>query len=952
MRPVRSRKTDVPCPRRGTPGQGRGPSRWAFAAWVGVVLTLSMLVVGSRPASAFSTTIETMYSELEWPTAFAFAPDGRLFFAERYSGSIRIIENGTLLPDPFFTFSGLATFHDEGLLGLALDPSFPAAPWVYAYYSFNDTDAGEVYNRIVRVQADGNLGGPMEVVLDRIPNGVWHIGGPIQFGPDGTLFALIGDTYAPEKAQDLTTVSGKVLRMNPDGTVPDDNPFVDNASVNPYIYAYGIRNAFGIAFHPATGSAIITENGPECNDEVDLLIPGRNYGWGPSWSCVNPPPDPLNTNRDGPDPVLPMTWYTPNIAPTNAIVYNGSSFAPWQGDFFFGTWNTRNIHRLDLAPPTYDTVLDDEIVATLPDDVLGGVLDVEIGPDGAIWFSSMREVYRLVDISQPPVARFTASPSTPLVGADVTFDGSASFDPDGSILNYTWDFGDGSSGSGVVVTHAYGTHGVFVVTLAVTDSDGMMAIDTQSVRVLGMPTASFTYAPPSPLRGTPVTFDASGSTGPNGNLTEYRWEWGDGSDPVASASAVEEHTFATFGGFVVNLTVTDAYGLSHATSSRVSVFAAPFASFAYSPPSPVVGESVVFDASASTDPDGEIVSYEWSFGDGATGDGPIVAHSYAERGTYVVVLTVADAMDFTSAKATTLTVQDPNVDPVATFAVSSPRVNPLEPITFNGSASTDSDGSIVTYSWDFGDFETDRGPVVSHSYAAPGTYTVRLTVTDDRGGTHVVQTTVLVNAPPIAAFSMSTDLAYPGVSVRFDASASSDPDDDPLAYSWEFGDGATAQGILVGHTYGGDRRTFTVRLTVADDLGAQGARERTVGIGNRPPQIASTSPQPASLANVAESTTFMVSAFDPDGDPLTYTWSVDGVPAGVSSRQFDFAGREVGTFLVKVVVSDGSATVDFEWTVEVRAPPAEPPWVVASTVVGVAALIVSFLAWRLRRRSR
>src|SRR6058998_2197169 len=158
-------------------GQIRLRSPRALAATLVLFFLLSVMVVESRPAAANSGTLEAAYTGLSWPTALAFAEDGRIFVAERYSGQILIIENGTILPDPFYTFANLATYHDQGLLGLALDPSFPSAPWVYAYYSYDDVANGTTSNRIVRIQATGNSGGSMEVLLDGIPSGVWHIGG-------------------------------------------------------------------------------------------------------------------------------------------------------------------------------------------------------------------------------------------------------------------------------------------------------------------------------------------------------------------------------------------------------------------------------------------------------------------------------------------------------------------------------------------------------------------------------------------------------------------------------------------------------------------------------------------------------------------------------------------------------------------------------------------------------
>jgi len=261
------------------------------------------LLLQPTPAEARGQ-LQTYMTGLNWPIALAFSPDGRILYAERNTGSIRVIDGGMLLATPFYTLAGTATAGERGLLGLALDPGFPTSPWVYAYQTYNDVVNGTVYNRIVRIQASGNVGLTHTVILRMPPlsGATNHNGGVIAFGPDGMLYAVVGENANIALAQDLTSPMGKVLRMNPDGTAPADNPFYGSPTANNLIYTYGHRNMFGLAFHPATGRAYVTENGPGCNDEVNLLESGRNFGWGPTQTCATPPPPPNNTNRDGPAP--------------------------------------------------------------------------------------------------------------------------------------------------------------------------------------------------------------------------------------------------------------------------------------------------------------------------------------------------------------------------------------------------------------------------------------------------------------------------------------------------------------------------------------------------------------------------------------------------------------------------------------------------------------------------
>jgi glucose/arabinose dehydrogenase/chitodextrinase len=755
-------------------------------------------------------------SNLNWPIALAFAPDGRIFFVERLTGKIRIIENGTLLPTPFYTLTNTSTLGEQGLLGLALDPDFSTNPWVYAYHTFNDTVNGTTYNRIVRIHATGNLGDTLQVVLDRIPAAGIHNGGVIEFAPDKTLFAVVGENGDPALSQDLLSLNGKVLRMNRDGSVPADNPFVGNPNANGYIYTYGHRNMFGIAWHPVTGRIFLSENGPQCNDELNILEKGRNYGWGPNWFCGNPPT--INdTNRDGPNPVLPIDWWTPTNAPTNLVVWGGSTFVRWYGDVFLGEFNTKSVRRIDLAPPNYDVVTGEQIVATVNNAVIG----VEEGPDGALWFTTTDTIYRLVDTSVPPIASFTSTPAKPVVGQAVTFNGSSSQDPDfpnSTITSYAWDFGDGSLGSGVNVSHAYASFGTYTVTLTVTDSDKLKNTTTASILVYALPYADFTFGPAKPLEGGVVTFDASSSTDPDGTITAYHWDWGDGTASETDSSAVTDHLFSVWGVYSVTLTVTDVDGFTSSRRYSIYVYALPRASFNVSPPTPVSGESVLFNGSASNDPDGAIVSYSWTFGDGGAASGPVANHVFATYGDFHVTLDVTDTDGFSSSLTRLLAVGKPNAQPSAAFTASATVVNPGESVAFDASPSFDPDGMIVSYAWDFGDGSTGTGVHASHAYALPGRYIVALNVTDNNGTFDIATTSLRVNEPPvIVSTKPAPDVTIvAGQSVTLVVNAT-DPDGELLAYTWNVngryvGGGPTF--VFTDPTVG----TYSINATVSDGL--------------------------------------------------------------------------------------------------------------------------------------
>jgi glucose/arabinose dehydrogenase len=355
--------------------------------------------------------LETVQAGLNWPIALGFASDGRIFFAERNTGSVRIIQGGAVLPTPFYTLPNTATAGERGLLGLALDPAFPAAPYVYAYQTYNDMTNGTIYNRIVRIVANGNVGLSYSVILRMPPlsGATNHNGGVIAFGPDGKLWAVVGENADIARAQDPLSLLGKVLRMNTDGSAPSDNPFFGNSAWESRVYSYGHRNMFGLDWHPLTKVAYVTENGPNCNDEVNRLSPGGNFGWGPSQTCATPPSPPTNTNRDGPSPILPVAYWTPTIAPTNAAFFTGSLLPQSQDDLIFGAFNDQRLRDLRFSSDGA-SVLNDTTLVIAP----SGILDVEMGRDGFLWLTTSSTIYRLVDATV-----LSASPLVAITGGGV-----------------------------------------------------------------------------------------------------------------------------------------------------------------------------------------------------------------------------------------------------------------------------------------------------------------------------------------------------------------------------------------------------------------------------------------------------------------------------------------------------------------------------------------------------
>ena len=262
----------------------------------------------------------------------------------------------------------------------------------------------------------------------------------------------------------------------------------------------------------------------------------------------------------------------------------------------------------------------------------------------------------------------------------------------------------------------------------------------------------------------------------------------------------------------------------------------------------LAGESplpVAFDATSST---GNIISYEWLFGDGATGIGNTIIYTFASAGSYTVTLRVTDDLGATDQETLEITVTNPTITNTPPFAVisSSSSVGdaPLQ-VQFDGSGSTDSDGSILSYEWDMGDGGTATGPQVTYTYTTAGTFNATLSVIDDGGLTDSISTPVLVNEPqggdnmpPNAVISSSTNQGFVPLAVSFDAAASSDPDGTINNYSWNFGDGATASGILVNHVFT-QAAVYTITLDVTDNMGASSQASYNITVESGTPEPSS-----------------------------------------------------------------------------------------------------------------
>ena len=347
-------------------------------------LSLTMFFEKSY-AEEFNYDIEIVAENLNIPWAIDFAPDGRIFFTERSGGetagttregAIRIIENGNLLDEPALILT--VERREGGVLGLALDPNFDENQYVYVYYTkkfapFPKDFLSEKFNRLSRfIEIDNKLENE-KILIDKIPGSHTHDGGRISFGPDGKLYATTGDIKIPELSQDLNSLAGKILRINSDGTIPEDNPFENSP-----IFSYGHRNPQGLDWEKSTGKLVSTEHGPsgeygwQGRDEINVIESGKNYGW-------------PNISGDMSDDkyVSPLyqTGQEMTLAPSGASFYNSDKYPEWQGKLFVATLAGKHLRILDLD-------LEKNIVKSnkiFLNDSFGRLRDVVEGPDGNLY---------------------------------------------------------------------------------------------------------------------------------------------------------------------------------------------------------------------------------------------------------------------------------------------------------------------------------------------------------------------------------------------------------------------------------------------------------------------------------------------------------------------------------------------------------------------------------------
>jgi glucose/arabinose dehydrogenase len=539
---------------------------------------------------------------LTGPDALDIAADGRVFVGTQ-SGQIRVIQNGSMLPAPFADLSTkVESSGERGLLGVALDPNFAANRYVYVYYSAKLPTA---HNRLSRLTADAtnpNLAVPgSEVALLDFPDigdAIWHMGGALQFGPDGKLYISIGDHQRSTQAQSLTSVFGKILRVNPDGTIPTDNPFYDQTTgINRSIWARGLRNPYTTAFQPGTGLFYLNDVGEATWEEIDQGIAGANYGWPNTEGDFNPASFPNFTR-----PLYAYQHTATRAAITGGAFYNPTTAqfpSKYVGKYFFVDFTSGELWYMDPASKAVSTFATGLIFAN----------GIDVSPDGALYYltrgagadgqpsEGTGAVYKIEFVTDvPPTVAVQPLSKLVSIGQSATFSVSAAGSP---VLSYQWTRNGadivGATSASYTFSAAALTDDGAVFRARITNPFGEVLSGPATLSVTSnLPPVATIDTPTSPTSykaGDTISFSGSGFDPEELALdvSKLTW-WVDFHHnahlhpfmPATSGIAGGSFTIPTTGEtspnvfYRIHLRVTDSVGLEHEVTRDVTPITANF----------------------------------------------------------------------------------------------------------------------------------------------------------------------------------------------------------------------------------------------------------------------------------------------------------------------------------------------------------------------------------------
>jgi glucose/arabinose dehydrogenase len=548
--------------------------------WIVAALSLASVTHAATFPSGFAET--RIATGISTPTAMSFAPDGRLFVCEQ-GGRLRVIKNGTLLSTPFLTVS-VSSNGERGLLGVAFDPNFASNGYVYVYYT---TASSPIHNRVSRFTASASnpdvAAAGTEVQLLNLPSlssASNHNGGAIHFGTDGKLYIAVGDNANSANSQPLTTTLGKILRINADGTIPADNPFVSQTTgINQAIWGRGLRNPFNFAIDRSNGRIHLNDVGQSGWEEVNHAIAGANFGW-PQTEGMNPA---------GVSGVRYPIYVYENVG-ANGCAITGAAFyrpttsnfpAAYAGRYFFGDYCAGFIRMLSPSSYTSSTTFATGI---------NQLVDIQVGSDGSLYYLARGggDVYR-VQYTANSAPSITSNP----VNRTVSMGQSASFSVTASgtaPMTYQWqrngaNIANATSSTYTLQSTTAGDNGAtFRAVVSNNWGSATSSAATLTVMSSGAPTGSIS----SPAAGTryrggqTIAFSGTGSDLEDGTLPPSAFTWrvdfhhdthSHPHMPATSGITSGSFTIADRGETSANvwyrvfLTVRDSSGLTH-TSMR------------------------------------------------------------------------------------------------------------------------------------------------------------------------------------------------------------------------------------------------------------------------------------------------------------------------------------------------------------------------------------------------
>jgi glucose/arabinose dehydrogenase len=361
---------------------------WAYAG----ILALGL----AGPALASGFEVKTVAEGLDHPWGMAFLPDGSMLVTER-AGRLRIVRNGKLEETPIPGAPKTYVARQGGFFDIVLDPKFAENRYVYLTFAHGEPSANAT--RVNRYVFDGAKLSDEKIVFTASPSKdtANHYGGRMAFLPDGTFLLTIGDGFEyREKAQDLSSHLGKIVRLNADGSVPQDNPYVGQAGKRPEIWSYGHRNQQGLAVTP-DGTVYEHEHGPRGGDEVNVIGKGKNYGWPAICDCTDYSGAAVTPYKTLPGMEQGIVVWRPSIAPSGLAYYQGDKFPAWNGDLFVGALAGQHLRRIDLE----GAVVKGQEILDIPP-LNQRIRDVRTGPDGYLYVSTDETAGKILRLEPKP----------------------------------------------------------------------------------------------------------------------------------------------------------------------------------------------------------------------------------------------------------------------------------------------------------------------------------------------------------------------------------------------------------------------------------------------------------------------------------------------------------------------------------------------------------------------